>query len=329
MNPINLVGIDVSDATFDAKRRCGEAVSHRQFDNTAAGHRQAIRWILGGAQAARVCLEATGIYHLQLALALAKSAGIELMVLNPRASRRFAEAQLIRAKTDKVDADGLLEYLQRLAFRPWTPPHDEILELQSLAHRLAQLKKERRREQSRLHAAQRAGKHTRLAQSDIRDHLRYLARHAKAMEGEAIALMKRHESLAEDLRLVDTAPGFAELSAMKLLGELKVLPEGLRPPQWVAQAGLDPQPKESGNKKGPRQISKQGNSRIGAALFYPAMTASRYDPNVKAFYQSLIARGKKPLQALVAVMRKLLHAIWGMLHHRQPWDGNKFYRLTR
>lgn len=328
MNPMNLIGIDVSDATFEAKRRGGEVVSHRQFANTAAGHRQAIRWLLRGAQAARVCLEATGVYHLQLALALAKAAGIEVMVLNPRASRRFAEAKLVRAKTDQVDADGLLEYLQRMPFRVWTPPDDERLELQSLAHRLAQLGKEKRREQARLHAAQRAGQHTRLAQSDLRDHLRDLAHRAKAMEGEAIALMKRHESLAEDLRLVDTAPGFAELSAMKVLAELKVLPDELRAPQWVAQAGLDPQPKESGNKKGPRQISKQGNSKIGAALFFPAMSASQHDPNVKAFYQSLIARGKTPLQALVAVMRKLLHAIWGMLHHRQPWDGNKFYRLN-
>jgi transposase len=328
MNPVSLVGIDVSDATFDARKRCGEAVSHRRFNNTGAGHRHAIRWILRGAGAARVCLEATGIYHLQLSLALAETPGIELMVLNPRASRRFAEAQLVRAKTDKVDAHGLLEYLRRMAFRPWTAPDDEILELQSLAHRLAQLGKEKRREQARLHAARRAGEHTRIAQRDIAEHLRYLAGRAKAVEGEAIALMTRHESLAEDLRLVDTAPGFAELSSMKLLAEIKVLPENLRAPQWVAQAGLDPQPKESGNKKGPRQISKQGNSKISAALFYPAMTAKKHDPNVKAFYESLIARGKQPMQAIVAVMRKLLHAIWGMLHHRQPWNGDKFYRLN-
>ncbi|MGH8168321.1 MAG: IS110 family transposase [Woeseiaceae bacterium] len=327
MNPVNLVGIDVSDATFDAKRRCGEVVSHRRFDNTAGGHRQAIRWMLHGADEARVCLEATGIYHLQLSLALAEAAGIELMVLNPRASRRFAEAKLTRAKTDKVDADGLLEYLQRMPFRPWPAPDEEILELQSLAHRLTQLQKEQRRERSRLHAARRAGAQTRIAQSDIRDHLGYLVSREKAIKSEAIALMKRHEALAEDLRLIDTAPGFAELSCMKLLAEIKVMPENLRAPQWVAQAGLDPQPRESGNKKGPRQISKQGNSKISAALFYPAMTAKKHDPNVKAFYESLIARGKKPMQAIVAVMRKLLHAIWGMLHHRQPWDGDKFYRL--
>jgi transposase len=328
MNPVNLVGIDVSDATFDAKRCCGEVESHRRFNNTAAGYRQAIRWMRHSAAEVRVCLEATGVYHLQLSLALAAAAGIELMVVNPRASRRFAEAQLTRAKTDKVDAQGLLEYLRRMPFRPWTAPAEEVLELQSIAHRVAQLGKEKRREQSRLHAARRAGEHTRLAQRDIGEHLRQLESRAKAMESEAIALMTRHQSLAEDLRLVDTAPGFAELSCMKLLAEIEVLPENLRAAQWVAQAGLDPQPKESGNKKGPRQISKQGNSRIAAALFYPAMTASRRDPNVKAFYESLIARGKEPMQAIVAVMRKLLHAIWGMLHHRQPWDGNKFYRLN-
>jgi transposase len=56
--------------------------------------------------------------------------------------------------------------------------------------------------------------------------------------------------------------------------------------------------------------------------------ASRRDPNVKAYYEKLIARGKKPMQALVAIMRKLLLAIWGMLKNNQTWDGNKFYKLA-
>lgn len=327
MNPVSEVGIDVSEATFDAVKCSDGKQSRRRFDNTRSGHRQAAAWILRGASHARVCLEATGIYHLQLALFLAGTSGIELMVLNPKASRRFAEAQLIRAKTDKVDADGLLEYLRRMRFRPWSPPAEEVFELQSLAHRRAQLKKEIIRERSRLHAAQRAGRHTRLAQLDIQHHLQYLVERSADIEREAIALMQRHETLAEDLRLVDSIPGFAAASAMKLLAELKALPASLQAPQWVAYAGIDPQPKESGNKTGPRQISKQGNSRISEALFYPAMSASQCDRHVRAFYQSLIARGKAPMQALVAVMRKLLHAIWGMLRHRQPWDGNKFYRL--
>lgn len=327
MNPISEIGIDIAAATFEAKKRLGTGKCARRFDNTPTGHRQAIRWILKGTQSARVCLEATGVYHLQLALALAETPGIELMVLNPKAARRFAEAQLIRAKTDKVDADGLLEYLARMPFRLWTAPTEEVLELQSLAHRLAQLGKEKKREQARLHAAERAGRHTRLAQKDIRAHLKYLAQREKAIEREAIALMLRHATLAEDLELIDTVPGVAERSAVKLLAELEVLPRHLLASQWVAHAGIDARPKDSGDKTGPRQISKQGNSKIRAALFYPAMSAKKHDPHVKAYYESLLARGKKPMQALVAVMRKLLHAIWGMLHHRQPWDGNKFYRL--
>ena len=325
---MNQAGIDVSNQTFDIQRRCGEVLSHREFANSRAGHRQAIRWMQRGGEGARICLEATGIYHLQLALALDRAPGIEVMVVNPRASRRFAEAQMVRAKTDKTDAAVLLQYVERMAFTAWTAPTEQQLELQSLARRLMQLKKEQARERSRLHAAQRAGAHTRLTQRDIREHLRYLQRHGESIQAQAIALMKQHESLAEDLYLLDSVPGIAELSAMKLLAELGLLSTGLSPAQWVAQAGLDPRPQESGTSlKPPRRISKQGNANLREALFMPALAAIRTDPNVNAFYNALLARGKQKMQAIIAVMRKLLHAIWGILKHRQEWDGSKFYRI--
>ena len=123
-------------------------------------------------------------------------------------------------------------------------------------------------------------------------------------------------------------PGIAELSAMKLDAELGLLADGLTAAQWVAQAGLDPRPQESGTSlKAPRRISKQGNAKLRAALFMPALAAIRKDPNVNAFYNALLARGKLKMQAITAVMRKLLHAIWGILKHRKEWDGSKFYRI--
>ena len=325
---MNLSGIDVSNETFDIQRRCGDVLSQREFSNNTAGHGQAIAWMQRGAEGARVGLEATGVYHLQLALALDRAPGIEVMLINPRAGRRFAEARMVRAKTDKVDAAMLLQYVERMSFTAWTAPSEQQLELQSLAHRLAQIKKEQVRERSRLHATQRAGAHTRLAQQDIREHLRYLKRRGDQIQAAAIALMKQHERLAEDLHLLDSVPGIAELSAMKLDAELGLLADGLSAAQWVAQAGLDPRPQESGTSlKAPRRISKQGNARIRAALFMPALTAIRKDPNVNAFYNALLARGKLKMQAITAVMRKLLHAIWGILHHRKEWDGRKFYRI--
>lgn len=326
---MNQVGIDISSDTFDASRATGATCSRRQFPNTPAGHRQFIRWALCDTEAARGCLEATGIYHLQLALALDRHPAIELMVVNPRAARRFAEAHMVRAKTDAVDADGLLLFVQRMPFHPWVAPRDEVLQLQSLAHRVAQLDKELTRERSRLHAARKAGPHTRPVQQDLQAHIQYLQRRQEVMQAQAEAVIQRDPALADEARLIDTIPGFAERSVTRLIAELAPLPGDMQAPQWVAQAGIDPRPGESGTSvRSARQISKQGNARIRAALFMPALVAIQHDPNVAAYYEHLLARGKSKMTAITAVMRKLLVAIWGMLHHRQAWDGDKFYRLN-
>lgn len=326
---MNQIGIDVSNAVFDASMATAKGSLRRPFANTPAGYSSFIKWALQDAHCARVCLEATGIYHLQLALALHRHPQLAVMVINPCAARRFAEAQMVRAKTDAIDADGLLCFLQRMPFQPWTAPREEVLQLQSLAHRMAQLDKEVARERSRLHAAERAGPHTRVVQRDIRAHLKQLQRRLTTLQQQALIVIGQDEVLAEDAQLIDSAPGFAELSATRLVAELSALHPDMSAPQWVAQAGMDPRPSESGtSQRAPRRISKQGNARLRHALFMPALVAVRHDKHVKAYYQMLLNRGKPKMVALLAVMRRLLHALWGMLHHRQPWDGSKFYSLN-
>ncbi len=327
---MNQVGIDISNEVFDATMQHSSGVVRKQFSNTKTGHRQFIRWALYQASSARICLEATGIYHLQLALALERHPDIEVMIVNPCAARRFAQAHMVRAKTDAVDADGLLQFIQRMAFQPWSAPREELLQLQSLAHRVGQLDKEIIRERSRLHAARRAGPHTRPVQQDIQAHIAQLQRRLERMRSRAYRVVNNDPQLADDARIIKTAPGFAELSATKLLAELSSLPEDMTPKQWVAHAGLDPRPCESGSSlRSPRRISKQGNVRIRRALFMPALVAIQRDANVSAYYEKLLKKGKAKLQAITAVMRKLLHALWGMLHHRQDWEGEKFFRLDQ
>ena len=126
-----------------------------------------------------------------------------------------------------------------------------------------------------------------------------------------------------------SATGFGPTTAIKLIGELMALPPDMQGPQWVAHAGLDPRPRESGSMNKPRRISKAGNRYIREALYMPALVAIKHDPNVKAFYDKLVAAGKKPMQAILAVMRKLLLAICGMLKNDQDWIGEKFYRLPK
>jgi transposase len=308
----------------------GSSVVRKQFSNTKTGHQQFIRWALYQANSARVCLEATGIYHLQLALALDHQPDTEVMIVNPYAARRFAQAQMVRAKTDAIDADGLLQYLQRMPFQPWSAPREELLQLQSLTRRVAQLDKEVIRERSRLHAARRAGAHTRLVEQDIQAHIAQIQQRLKHLRSQAYQVINNDPQLADDARIVVSAPGFAELSAAKILAELSGLPDDMTPAQWVAHAGLDPRPCESGSsQRSPRRISKQGNVRIRRALFMPALVAIRRNANVSAYYERLLEKGKAKLQAITAVMRKLLHALWGMLHHRKEWNGELFYRLNQ
>ena len=108
--------------------------------------------------------------------------------------------------------------------------------------------------------------------------------------------------------------------------ELSLLPADMDVRQWVAYAGLDPREYSSGTSVQKKvRISKAGNKHLRRALYMPALVAVRHQPQVRAYYEHLQARGKTKMQALVATMRKLLHAIYGMFKHDQLFDGHKVY----
>ena len=330
MKQVSQVGVDVdSEALVCAMRRAGQRLPLATFANTPAGHKKFSGWAIKGGRPARVCLEATGIYSLQFALALHHAKHVEVMVVNPRAIKDFARACMQRAKTDAVDAGGILEYLERMPFTAWQPPAPEILELQAINRRIDQLHTELTREKNRRHAADFAGASADAIAHDIEVNIHHLERRIERMHDSGLQLVRRVPALATKLAHLVSTKGIGEVSAMRLLAELLVLPDDLAAPQWVAHAGLDPRPYESGTSiHRPRRITKVGNRHLRAALYMPALVAIQHEPNVKALYNKLVTAGKKPMQAVVAVMRKLLHAIWGMLKHDQDFDGNKFFRLA-
>ena len=144
-----------------------------------------------------------------------------------------------------------------------------------------------------------------------------------------MALIQKHPELQQALGTIISVRGIATMSGIQILAEIAVLPQDMGPRQWVAHAGLDPRHTVSGTSVlKPARISKAGNIYLRRALFMPALAAMRFEPRVNAFYQDLLERGKKPLQALVAIMRKLLHALHGMLRHEQSFDGERFYATS-
>jgi len=325
-----LVGIDVSaDELVVAVEREGDVVPVTSFENDAAGHRKLIRWLTKSGRPVRVCLEATGVYGLDLALALHSAKRVEVMVANPRAIKDFARAFLQRSKTDVLDARAILEFVKRMPFRAWQAPPVEILQLRAVSRRISALTKNMTMEKNRLHVSDRSEALTKFIRDDIAAHIEHLQESIRRLGTEAVAMIRQRPELSRAFDHLVSVKGIAAASATQILAELSVLPGDMTSRQWVAHAGLDPRQHESGSSiHRPPRVTKAGNKYLRSALYIPALVAIQHEANVGAFYEKLLARGKKKLQAIVAVMRKLLHVIHGMLHHDRDFDGEKFFAMN-
>ena len=161
---------------------------------------------------------------------------------------------------------------------------------------------------------------------DLREHIAFLEQRIAQLEQEAKKVIRGEASLQRPFELLLSAPGIAERSAIRILAELAGLPKDMKVRQWVAHAGLDPRRYESGTSvHRPTRISRRGNARLRAALYMPALVAIRHDPHIRGFYDHLVAAGKAKRQALTAVMRKLLHALFGMFQSDTAFQGSRFY----
>jgi len=321
------VGVDVS-----AKMLQVAAASERQrwsaaVTNDADGHRSLIKKLRQMGREIFVGLEATGNYGLDLAVAL-HQAGIHVMRINPRAVAQFAKALLQRSKTDRGDADVILSFVQRMNFECWTPPSKAALQLRTLSRHIQAVKALLVEEKNHLHAAQVVSSTPRVIVSDLKRSIAAIEARVERLEEECLEVIGTNGELQERFNLLASTVGYGVTSTIKVLAELAVLPADMTARQWTAHAGLDPRQFESGTSVAkPDRISKAGNRYLRGALYLPALTTVRCNANVRAFYDKLVTRGKKPKQAQVAVMRKMLHAIHAMFRTNSAFDGEKFYSM--
>jgi transposase len=319
-------GIEVSHLILVVALRCGDHDQpRREFPNTPEGHQAILRYLGRASRPVRVAMESTGLYGLDLALCL-HQAGVAVMVANPRAVRHFRQALLQRSKNDQLDAVVLCEFADRMPFQPWRPPSAAALKLVSVARRLEALTDMLAAEKNRLHAASLSQALPAIIRRDIQRSIQTQQRAIDRLTRAALDFIAEDQELARRLELLLSIPGVGTTSAVHILAELNLLPADMDVRQWVAYAGLDPREYSSGTSVQKKvRISKAGNKHLRRALYMPALVAVRHDPQVRAYYEHLQARGKIKMQALVATMRKLLHAIYGMFHHDQLFDGHKVY----
>ena len=327
---MNVAGIDVShkDVVIVISVK-GKVRQAKTFENTASGHKAIVQLLSKLPGETSVCLEATGIYHFDLAVALSRTEGIEVMVINPKASHNFAKVLMKRSKTDAVDAEVLAIYGERMPFEPWQRPAEENITLRAISRRIAALNKLKAQTKNQLHALRATDETPIIVIEHTNELIELLEHQILALRDSALELIQQHADLAEPYTFITSIKGIAQASGIQILAELMILPKNMSARQWVAHAGLDPRIFESGSSvaKKPR-ISKVGNKYIRQALYMPALVATRFEPNIKGYYTHLIEdNGLKKLQAICAIMRKLLHAIHGMLKAKKEFDGDRFYRL--
>lgn len=319
------VGIDIAAKTVDcAVWRDGAPTSLGTFEQTPTGHAALTKKLVALAPE-HVVMEATGVYYLDLAVALA-DADLPVSVINPRSFRHFAALKLQGSKTDALDSALLAEYGARMTPGRWSPPSAARLALRDLARQLNRLSHARTQAKNRLHALRAKAMTLPLLIEDEQAGIDELERRIQRLVAAAKELINEEPALAASFQHLQAAKGVGEATALAILGELEVLPDCLRAPQVVRYAGLDVRHTESGTSVSrPGRLSKAGNVYLRSALYMPALTAVRYDPVVKAFYESLLARGKRKLQALCAVMRKYLMGLWACLKTQQPFDSRLLF----
>ncbi len=320
-------GIDVgAEELFLVIRKNGTPCKAQKFTNTPADRARLVKK-LANLPGIIVCLEATGIYHFDLSIAL-HDAGVALMVVNPKASHNFARALMKNSKTDAVDAETLAQYAERMDFVAWARPSDEKIAIRSFARRIDALTRQKAAAKNQLHALTASKETPKGVLRDVNLSVSQLEKRIDCLTKEARVMIEKYPDLERAFKLLVSVKGIAETSAIALMGELLLLPPGLSHREWVKFAGLDPRAFDSGKSVHKQaRLAKAGNRHIRSALYMPALSAKQHDPHVKAYFQHLVDNGKKPLQAVCAVMRKLLHAIHGMLKHDKPFDNTRFYAI--
>lgn len=323
MNQSTIIGLDMAKATFQAHVILPNGLSQSgQFANEAKGYQQFWRFLKKhqAHHSAHVCLEATGRYGEAVALFLHQQ-GLTVSVVNPARIKAYAQSQLRRNKTDPLDAALIADFCRTQQPAVWTPPSPEWVELQALIRHLADLEGDAQRQRNRLDAVQHSGQPSATVMAHLQAQLNLLQDQIKALKKIIQEHIDRHPDLKNQRDLLSSITGIGELTASKLLAEIRYLDDFEDVRQLVAFAGLNPQQRQSGTSiHGHSHISKMGAASIRAALYMPAIVAKHHNPILRDFAARLANNGLSKMEIIVAIMRKLLHLAFGVLKSGRPFD---------
>jgi transposase len=308
-----LVGIDVAKAELVvATRPSGKRWT---VTNDERGVQTLVER-LGQEPPELIVLEATGGYELLCVAALA-AAALPVVVANPRQVRDFARATGQLAKTDRIDADILALFAERVRPEVRVLPDAEAEELDALLGRRRQLLEMLQAEKNRL--GQVFGKGKRPVKKSLKTHIHFLERELRMAETDLGDMIRRTPAWRERDDLLQSVPGVGRVLSFTLLADLPEL--GRLSRREIAKlVGVAPLSRDSGTLRG-RRFVQGGRASVRGVLYMGALVATRRNPVIRSFYQRLLAAGKPKKLALVACMRKLLTILNTMARTGERWSA--------
>lgn len=322
-NPAFFLGIDVGKKDlFCHIIHLGASYSER-FDNTNAGVAKLTKWFAQIADAAQsvACLEQTGHYAKPVAKALAALGLASLHVVNPRCIKAFANRKLRRNKSDSADARLIAEFArsEHHELRQWvpqTPENEEITELSRYAESLTS-------DNARLKTKCEASTNPVILRS-LRKRIKSQEKEITELRRRINTLIRKQPAIRKQMELLSSIPGVGEITCHILIAELPEIDLFENARQLAAWGGVTPRHFKSGTSGSTKTpITKVGSANLRRALFMPAMTARTNNPLLKTFGDRLQENGKSRKQVIIAIMRKLLHQIYGILKSGEPFNPEK------
>lgn len=311
-----IVGIDVSKATLDVALLTSTETLHKQVSNTSKGFEQLHQFLQAHSPMTRIGMEASGRYG-EAVLNFLLSHEYPVSYINPKQIHAFAKVYLHYNKTDKQDALLIARYSDLQQPPLYQPTSPQQQQLQQRSRRLHALEKMRQQEVNRLQS----GLTDPFVLDQIRATIAYFDTLIEHIQQAISDLIRESQVLCHQHELLVSIKGIGNKTASLLLAELGDIARFDSARQLAAFIGITPQHFQSGTSVKKRSsISKQGNARVRAALYLPAVVAKRWNNPCRQFAQRL-EDGKKPSKVIVvAVMRKLVHQIFAILKSGRPFD---------
>ena len=307
MTTSSYVGIDVSKERLDVAV-LGKG-QEKQVNNTEAGIAELVAWLVE-LQPELIVVEATGGYQRAVVDTLFQ-AGLPVALVNPARVRQFARACGLLAKTDKLDAQVLAVFGQRVQPRRYEGKSEAEKQLSALLVRRKQLEETLKAEQNRLRTISPS------LRGSVERMIAVLKEEKKRLDDQIREAMKEQKAWQEQSAILRSAPGVGPVTTATLLAELPELGKMDRK-KIAALVGVAPMNYDSGRKRGYRK-TKGGRGEVRSVLYMATLVATRRNPVIRTQYQHLLKRGKEKKVALTACMRKFLIILNAMQRDRQPF----------